>query len=385
MVRLSDILMKNRATARQVQAKSLIERARQELSTQGAAETSPVKPAAYEVISPDTEGRGQHETEMSEVRFSPLVMKQAKVASDEEYLKPYAETVSFMKEVLQDSGNDWFIDTAQLTALTEKMVGQLSLNNGKLYALAFAGDWKDEDYLPYHSVNVCILSIEVGLGLGYSRPELVELGISALLHDIGMTEYAQLSNQPRKLTADEHDQVKEHTVKGQEILEKNKSLSERARRVSRQHHMRLDGSGYPKEPEAESIDEYAQIVGLADMYEAMVHPRVYRDNFLPLEAMREILRSKKAFERKLIKTLIEKIGVYPIGSLVELNTKEMAEVVELNHSVHLRPVAKFRIIRDADGGSLKLNKVLDMTARSGIHIKKIMLRRKSAAPLSSAD
>jgi HD-GYP domain-containing protein (c-di-GMP phosphodiesterase class II) len=377
--------MKNRATARQVQAKSLIERARQELSDQGAAETASVKPTAYEVISPDTDDRGQHETEMSEVRISPLVMKQAKVASDEEDLKPYAEMVSFMKEVLQVSGNDCFIDTAQLNALTEKMVGQLGLNNGKLYALAFAGDWKDEDYLPYHSINVCILSIEVGLGLGYSRPELVELGVSALLHDIGMTEYAHLSNQPRKLTADEHDQIKEHTAKGREILEMNRSLGERVLHVSRQHHMRLDGSGYPEEPEAESIDEYSRIVGLADVYEAMVHPRVYRDKFLPLEAMQEILRSKKGFEHRLIKILIEKIGIYPIGSLVELNTKETAEVIELDNSAHLRPVAKFKIIRDADGGSLKLNKVLDMTARTGIHIKKVMLRKKLTAPPSSAD
>jgi HD-GYP domain-containing protein (c-di-GMP phosphodiesterase class II) len=376
MVRLSDILTRNRATARQMRAKSLLERARQELSADGITETPSGKSAAYEVISPDTEGREQQETGTSAVRISPLVMKEAKVASNGEDLKLYAETVSFMKEVLQGSGNDWFIDTERLTALTEKMVGQLSLNNGKLYALAFAGDCKDEDYLPYHSVNVCILSIEVGLGLGYSRPELIELGSSALLHDIGMTEYAQLSNQPRKLTADEYAQVKEHTVKGQEILEKNKNLSERARAVARQHHVRLDGSGYPNDPEAESIDEYAQIVGLADMYEAMVHPRVYRDKFLPLEAMREILRSKRGFEHRLIKILIEKIGIYPIGSLVELNTKETAEVIELDNSVHLRPVAKFMIIRDADGGSLKTNKVLDMTARTGIHIKKVILRKK---------
>ena len=92
--------------------------------------------------------------------------------------------------------------------------------------------------------------------------------------------------------------------------------------------------------------------------------------------MQEILNRKKAFERRLIKILIEKIGVYPIGSIVELNTKEMAEVVELNHSVHLRPVAKFKIIRDADGGKLEPTKVLDMTARSGINIKKVVLRKK---------
>ena len=84
----------------------------------------------------------------------------------------------------------------------------------------------------------------------------------------------------------------------------------------------------------------------------------------------------------MIKTLVEKIGVHPIGSLVELNTKETAEVVELDHSVHLRPVAKFRIIRDANGKELERTKVLDMIARSGIHVKKIVLKKKRiASPL----
>lgn len=377
MVRMSDILTKNRETVREMQAKSLLETARQKLSPEGVTGIASAKSKAYEVISPDVEARRQGEAEISEVRISPVVMKEAKVASNRESVNLYAGTASLMKEILQEDNDYEFIDTTtRITTQTTKIVGQLSLGNEKLSPLAFIKDWKDEDYLPYHSVNVCILSIEVGLGLGYSRPELVELGISALLHDMGMAEYAHLSNQPRKLTAEEYSQVEEHTVKGLEILKKNESLSEKVLGVSRQHHMRLDGSGYPKALEGETIDEYSRIVGLVDMYEAIVHRRPYRDKLLPLEAMQEILNRKKAFERRLIKILIERIGVYPIGSLVELNTKEMAEVVELNHSVYLRPVAKFKIIRDADGGKLEPTKVLDMTARSGINIKKVVLRKK---------
>ena len=377
MVRMSDILTKNKDTARQMHAKSLLERARQELSPEG------VKPKAYEVISPDLEDQGREEAEISEVRISPIVMKEAKVASSKDGLNLYAGSASLMKEILENKDRE-FIDAARITTQTQEIVGQLSLSDEKLSPLAFTRDWKDEDYLPYHSVNVCILSIEIGLGLGYSRPELIELGISALLHDIGMTEYAHLSNQPRKLTAEEYSQVKEHTVKGLEILKKNESLSERVVQVSHQHHMRLDGSGYPQEPNGETIDEYSRIVSLADVYEAMVHPRVYRDKFLPLEATQEIIDTKIAFEHRLIKILVEKVGVHPIGSLVELNTKEMAEVIELDHSVHLRPVAKFRIIRDADGKKLEQTKVLDMTARSGINVKRIVLKKKQIASPSSA-
>ena len=375
MVRMSDILTKNIAAVQEMQANSLLERAGQKLSPEPVTEIASAKSKAYEVISPDVEVRKQERAKISEVRISPVVMKEAKVASNRESVNLYAGTTSLMKEVLQEDNDYEFIDTTtRITTQTTKIVSQLSLGNEKLLPLAFIKDWKDEDYLPYHSVNVCILSIEIGLGLGYSKPELVELGICALLHDVGMTEYAHLSNQAKRLTAEEYSQVKEHTVKRRDILKENESLSEKVLRVSRQHHMRLDGSGYPKAHKGETIDEYSRIVGLVDMYEAMTHRRAYRDKLLPLEAMREILNTKEAFERRLIKTLIEKIGIYPIGSLVELNTKEMAEVIELNHSVHLRPVAKFRIICEADGEKLKHTKILDLTASSSIYVKKVVLR-----------
>jgi len=368
VVRMSHILTKSRA-------KSLLEPAGQKLSPEDVTEMASAKSKAYGVKSLDAEVRRQKRAEISEVRISPVVMKEAKVASYKESANLYAQTASLMKEVLQENNNYEFIDTTtRITTQTTKIVSQLSLGNEKLLPLAFIKDWKDEDYLPYHLVNVCILSIEVGLGLGYSRPELVELGISALLHDIGMTEYAHLSSQPKRLTAEEYSQVKEHTVKRRKILKNNESLSEKALGVSRQHHMRLDCSGYPKAQKGETIDEYSRIVGLADMYEAMTHHRAYRDKLLPLEAMREILNRKEAFERRLLKVLIEKTGIYPIGSIVELNTKEMAEVIELDHSVHLRPVAKFRIIREADGAKLKHIKILDLTASSSIYIKKVVLR-----------
>jgi len=371
MIKMSNILKKDkeRRFEQEKQAKPLLEPAKQMLS-----------PHPYEVKNSDVEVLKQEKAEMSEVRISPMVMKEAKVASNRESLKLYEETESLMREILGENKNNGFIDAKRITTQTEKIVNQLSLIDEELLSLALVEDGKDDDYLPYHSVNVCILSIEVGLGLGYLKPKLIELGISALLHDIGMKEYAHLSNQPRKLTAKEYSQVQEHTIKGLEILIKSKNLHKKALHVARQHHMRLDGCGYPTDLKGETIDEYSQIVGLVDMYEAMTHHRVYRDKFLPLKAIQEILKKKKALEHRLIKILIEKIGVYPIGSLVELSTREMAEVVKLNHSVHLRPIAKVKIIRDADGRKLKQTKVFDMSAHSSLYVKKVMLRKNELKP-----
>jgi len=374
---MSEILKKdNEKKAEQEKlADAILDPPQQCSSPDPVTDTVKSESKAYEATNPEFEDEKHKEDEISEVRISPVIMNEAKVASARETLNLYTETVSLVREILQVYQNCEFIDTDRIKTQAERIVSQLSLNNEKLLQLAVVEDCKDADYLSYHSVNVCLLSIEVGLGLDYPKPKLIELGNSALLHDIGMVKYLHLCNQQEKLTAGERRAYKDHPTKGFEILKKIKNLDQMALDVVHQHHERSDGSGYPRGLMGESINEYARIVGLVDVYEAMIHNRPYRDKFLPLEAIQEILNKKKAFGRRLIKVLIEKIGIYPIGSLVELNTKERAEVIKLNHSVYLRPVAQVKIIRDADGKKLKQAKILDLTAHSSIYIKKVMLEK----------
>lgn len=377
MVRMSDALKKEkeRGDEQESQANPLPGLAQQELLPEPVEEVVSPEPEAYEVRL-EVEGQTEEKAEISGVRISPIIMKEAKVASGGESLSLYEGTVSSMREILKENKNYESIDTKWITTQIEKIVNQLSLSDENLLMLAFIKDSEDENYLPYHSVNVCILSIEVGLGLGHAKPELIELGISALLHDMGMIYHLHLSNQARRLTAKEYSEVKNHPIKGLEILKKIKNLNKIVPYVVHQHHERLDGSGYPRGLKGESINEYARIVGLADAYEAMVHQRPYRDKFLPLEGVREILNRKEAFGHKLIKILIEKIGVFPIGTLAELNTKEIILVVKLDHTIPLRPVVRVQIIREADGKKPKETKMLDLTTHSSIYIKKAVLTKK---------
>lgn len=314
---------------------------------------------------------------MSEVRISPMVMREAKVVSSKESLSLYEQMLSLMRLALRKDTNYQLIDTKPIIRQTEMIVNQLRLCNEELLMLAFNKDSKDGNYLPYHSVNVCILSIEVGLGSGFTKQQLIELGISALLHDIGMTEYLHLTKQPRRLNSQEYHEVQNHPAKGLEVLKKIEGLNKKILYAAYQHHERSDGSGYPKGLKGESISEYARIVGLADAYEAMVHHRPYRYKLLPLEAMREILAQRETFEHALIKALIERIGVFPIGSLVELNTNELAVVIKLNYAASLRPVAMVRILRGADHCEPAETKVLDLTNHSNIYIKKAVIRKKT--------
>ena len=375
MVRISDIFKKakERKDKEKIREKSPPEPARKNTPPK------PVKPEPVEeVVSPETKAYEEKKTrvedqkkekpEISGVRISSLMMKGTKVASGKETLGLYEETISLMREILKEDVDYESVDIKRITAQVEKIIDQLILGNEKMLMLAFIKDSRNKNYLFCHSVNVCIFSIEVGLGLGYEKSRLMDLGISALLYDIGMVNYMHLAERAKELTKKEYNQVQNHTVKGSEILEKIKGLAKVALYVAHQQHERIDGSGYPRGLKKESINVYARIVGLVDVYEAMTHIRTYRNEFLPSEVIQEILNNKKGFENKLIKILIERVGIYPVGSLVELNTKEKAQVIKLNSEVPLRPLVK--IICETNGEEAKETKIIDLKTLPTIYIKK---------------
>jgi HD-GYP domain-containing protein (c-di-GMP phosphodiesterase class II) len=134
----------------------------------------------------------------------------------------------------------------------------------------------------------------------------------------------------------------------------------------RQEHERADGSGYPRGLVKEEIGEYAQIVGLADVYEAMMHRRPYRGKYTSLETVRIILKNKKVFSRKAIKALIEVFGLFPVDTLVQLNTKEIGVIVERNDDCISRPVID--VLIDSYGKELKQPRRVNMAENPVLYI-----------------
>jgi HD-GYP domain-containing protein (c-di-GMP phosphodiesterase class II) len=203
-----------------------------------------------------------------------------------------------------------------------------------------------DNYLFSHSVGVAIYSVVVGLGLGYKEGDLTALGIAALLHDIGMTKIQpHILSRKGPLNAQEYDEVKKHTLYGTFMVKDGAPLSKQIKNIISRHHERCDGSGYPKGLKGSEIDEPSQIVGLADTFEALTSPRAYREGMTVYNAMRETLSlSVKAFNPALMRALLEKLALYPVRSLLELNTGQMAIVVGTNDKVPFRPV--IRIISD---------------------------------------
>lgn len=342
--------------------------------TKQKEEKSLSKSPDSEEIKPQTPYQEKEQVEKSGVRISPVVMKRVEIIEDQDTLKLYNEAISLVGEILREDVNYESVEIKKFIMHVEEIVNQLSLDNNKLIALSLSETSIDGNYLAYHSVNVCVLSIQIGLGLGYSKPELVNLGVSALLHDAGITKYMHLVNQARKLTAKEYNEIKNHPIVGSKNLGKIKGLSEEAVHVALQEHERIDGQGYPMGLKGESIHEYAKIVNLVDSYEAMTHSRNYRHKLLPREAIQEILNTKHSFENKLIKILLEKIGLYPVGSLVELNSKEIAQVVKPNHGAPLRPVVS--VMYDLSGRELEEPKVINLAEHSTVYIKRVLRKVK---------
>jgi len=260
---------------------------------------------------------------------------------------------------------------SELNSFIEKTAVLLSRGNKESLQFCLSDYSKEEDYLYYHIVNVCLISIEIGLGLGYDRLHLIELATAAFLHDIGITKYLDIINKPGKLTDEDYNKVREHPKYGIEILNKlDKEFPRGIFDVVEQEHERIDGSGYPKGTKDGDISEYAQIVGLVDVYEAMIHNRPYRNKHTPSQTINMILNNKNAFGYKIIKNLIERIGIFPLGFLVRLNTREIGVVFKDNLKSPLRPVVN--IIYDPNGKELKQPKQIDLNSNPVIYIEECL-------------
>ena len=224
------------------------------------------------------------------------------------------------------------------------------------------------DYIFQHVVNVTIISIDLGLGLGYDKTKLAELGIVAILHDIGMVKFKDLYSQPRPLDPKESNEIRNHPKIAAEILERFKGTYQRAITAIYQSHERVDGSGYPLGLKEEAIDEYAKIIGPADMYEALVHSRPYRPEKTPYEALRIMLENKNDFGKKIMKVLIERLASpFPLGSNIKLSSGEKGRVIRRNLGYPLRPVVE--IMHDNKGEKLEKSRIIDLAQCPTIHIK----------------
>ena len=189
-------------------------------------------------------------------------------------------------------------------------------------------------------VNVSILATKVGAGLGYHGKELERLTFAGLLHDIGLFAVPQsLITKSGRLTHDERTLIEQHPELGYQAIRKAGPKYDWLAQVVRQAHERWNGQGYPNKLKGRQISEFAQIIGVVDVFDALVSPRGYRRRFFPHEAVRELIVAERtAFPREVVKALVEQLSAYPLGTSVRLTTGEVGSVMRINTRYPLRPV-----------------------------------------------
>lgn len=216
-------------------------------------------------------------------------------------------------------------------------------------------------YLFNHSVNVAVLAGIMGLAKGYNRNQIEELGIGALLFDLGMTKVpSELLAKSAALTLEERKIIEKHTTDGFNMLRQHHDLSLLSAHCALQHHERYDGTGYPRGLKQDEIHEYAQIIAIADVYDALTSPRSYRNRYTPSEAIEYLFAAGNSyFNLDLIKLFCKHISIYPVATTVLLNTGQIGVVSANNPLAVHRPTV--RILRESDGTPTATPYEIDLT------------------------
>lgn len=257
-----------------------------------------------------------------------------------------AHAVRQVKMLLEESSSpksQSLITQPSLVPLIGDIVDQLLKNRFSVVNLT---DIRAEgEYLFHHCVNVCVMAVMTGINLGYGRERLLDLGMGALLHDIGKVRVSpEILNKPDVLTREEFEEVKKHTTYGRDMLREHPHAAE----IAYAHHERYNGEGYPRGLQGPDISVFAQVTGIADVFDALTSDRCYRAAQLPCNAL-ELLSGAGNwwFEARLIRAFMDNVAAYPSGTVVELNSRLVGVAVATPKGSSFFP--NVRIILDAEG------------------------------------
>ncbi len=232
------------------------------------------------------------------------------------------------------------INIAQVDAVVDGMIDSVFDNQSAMMCLSRLKT--QDEYTFQHSVNVCIFMIAFCRALGFDRAATTEVGVGALLHDVGKMKVPQnILNKPSRLTEDEFTLMQSHVTHSYQVLKEERGIPATAITVAFEHHERHDGTGYPFGLKGNKISRVGQMAAIVDVYDAISSDRCYHKGVDPAEALRKLYEwSEFHFCRELVQYFIKCVGVYPLGTMVRLESGFLGVVVRPANGSMVKPMVR---------------------------------------------
>lgn len=315
----------------------------------------------YVYIEHDYSGSLGIDSEKASAKFSPSLANKKAFTRKIRGLQPtteldnelarahsvYFEARRHMERIFNSARNHKAINIKETHSIVTKCISSIVSNANALFWLTRIQDTSAVE--ANHSLRVAVLSIALGHYIGMHRQELEQLGVAALLHDIGKTRIPEdILNKRSRFTEAEKRVMEKHTSLGYELLHADTGLEPIIKEVALNHHQRPDGQGYPAKQRNNPLSLFTRIVSIVDSYDDMTHEISHLKSVSPRLALKEIYeQAGKQFDRNLAKAFIKMVGIYPAGSLVKMTNGEVAMVVSTESKSKLSP--KVELIYDSHG------------------------------------
>ncbi|MGM0608860.1 MAG: HD-GYP domain-containing protein [Candidatus Muiribacteriota bacterium] len=278
------------------------------------------------------------------------------------FKKNYKEANEHVEKIYEEISKSKEPDVSKIKNIASGFIDQIFYNRNMVARLrnVFTGD----NYLYSHSLNVCILSVLTGFFMDYDSNKIAELGMAAMMADVGMMNVKdKVWEKPKILNDEERELIRMHIFEGFDLLNLNDDLKDIIATVALQHHERMDGSGYLNF-KGENLVEYSRIVAICDVYDALTSDRVYRKKFSVQSALRYLIsNTPQKFDSNAMKAFIKHVGFMPIGTKVLLNNGKKAYISGTNRDHWSKP----RIFIEDD----KENEV-DLMLEKDLFIKEVL-------------
>lgn len=270
---------------------------------------------------------------------------------------------ALVKTVMQDVRLGRVVELEQVEPMIESITESVLSNSGALLTLLRIKN--KDDYTFLHSVSVGTLMIAFCRSVGLDRETIHLAGLGGILHDTGKALVPdEILNKPGRLTEEEFDIIRRHPRDGFDILSRTEGISEIPLDITLHHHERVDGSGYPHNLKGDTISTLAKMAAIVDVYDAITADRCYHKGMAPTDALRKIFEwSKYHFDPKLVQAFMRCVGIYPVGTLVLLESGKLGVVIEQHDSNLLTP--KIKVMFSSRSNTYLQPEIIDLSRPLG--------------------